>query len=404
MDLSHERKLITLLAVVQIMHILDFVIMMPLGPVFIREFSITSAQFGEMVSAYNFAAAISAFLFTLVADMFERKKTLILFFVGFILGTSLCAVASNYQFMVAARILAGFFGGTLNAVVLAIVAEVIPYERRGNAMGVIMSSFSIASVAGVPIGLAIADFSSWHFSFVFISVLSVLTLIPMFKIVPIINTGGRQHILQVLKTFGRILSKRDYLWGYLAIMILPFSAFIIIPYISPYVVQNVGLLESDLKFIYLVGGAFTVVSARLIGRLTDKYGAPYLFVGLALISFIPIYIFTNLGQASFAATIALTTFFMMILSGRFIPLMTLVSELPTGNERGGFMSLQNSLRSLATAMAALVAGKIIVDSPDGTLHNMEKIGYTSITLTVVTIFVVFVIKKILKGRNESHRV
>jgi DHA1 family inner membrane transport protein len=402
-ELKRERYIVTLLALVQIVHILDFVIMMPLGPVFMRDFGISSAEFGQLVSAYNFSAAISAFLFTLVADSMERRFSLVIFLLGFIIGTLLCSVATSYGFMMTARITAGFFGGTLNAIVLAIVADIIPYQRRGNAMGIIMSSFSIASVAGVPIGLAIADFSSWNYTFGFIALISIIIYIPCFKIIPIIKPhNGKRKAWEILYGFGRILTRSRYVWGYVSVMMISFSSFIIIPYISPYLVHNVGLLESELKYVYLVGGAFTIISARIIGKMTDRYSAQSVFWSLAILSLIPITIFTNFGAHSLVPTIALTTFFMMILSGRFIPLMTMVSELPEcKNERGGFMSLQNSLRSLSTAMAALVGGYILVDSPSGTLFHMDRVGYVSISLTLLTCLIVLKIVQILKTRQSN---
>lgn len=166
-QLSPKRELWLLLTLagVEFTHILDFMSMMPLRPQFTKIFSITDAQFGLLVSAYTFAAGASGLMAATYLDKFDRKRLLLTLYVLFGLATLACGLASTYYSLMAARVLAGVFGGVLSALSQTIVADVIPFERRGRAMGIVMTSFSVATVAGVPSGLFLAAHFSWHAPF-----------------------------------------------------------------------------------------------------------------------------------------------------------------------------------------------------------------------------------------------
>jgi DHA1 family inner membrane transport protein len=391
--LRKERWYIVILAAIQIAHILDFVIMMPLGPRFMKVFNINPTEFSSLVSAYTFSAGIVGFFGALYADHFDRKKFLLFNFTGFIVGTFMCAIAPNFASLLIARIVAGAFGGILNACVLSMVADLIPFERRGAAMGVVMSSFSIASVLGVPLGLYVAQAFDWHAAFYLIVFVGIIFWILSFIILP--NVQVRAHQLSVkdnLKNFKAILSQKDYLLSFLLTSVLGFGIFMIVPFIAPFMVGNVGLTEANLPLIYLAGGTCTIISARLIGRACDRVGSFKVFRIVAVASVVPIFILTNLPQVHLALALTATSFFMMTGSGRFIPAMTIVSAVVKPQERGTFMSLENAARQLSSGTASQIAGLIIGSGVAGALTNYNIVGYVGIITSLLAIMIAYRIK------------
>ena len=369
--LRKERWYVLILAAIQIAHILDFVIMMPLGPVFMRVFKITPVEFSTLVAAYTFSAGIVGFSGAMFADHFDRKKFLLFNFTGFIIGTFFCAISPNFTTLLMARIIAGAFGGILNASVLSLVSDLIPFERRGTAMGVVMSAFSISSIFGVPTGLYIANLFDWHAAFYFICIIGIIFWILSFMILPSVKVRTAEtSFREKLRNFGTILSQKDYLLSFSLTSVLGFGVFMIVPFIAPYLVKNVGIKETELPFIYFIGGICTIISARLIGRFCDKIGSFKVFRAVAIISIFPMLGLTNLpaGIPLWIALIA-TSLFTMFGSGRFIPAMTLVSAVVKPQERGTFMSLENASRQLSAGIASQVAGIIIGSRAAGTLTH-----------------------------------
>ena len=386
--LKKERFYVIILAAIQIVHILDFVIMMPLGPNFMRVFNVTTGQFSALVSAYTFSAGIVGFLGALYADHFDRKKFLMFNFTGFIIGTAMCAMAQGFASLLTARIIAGAFGGVLNACVLSLVTELIPFKRRGAAMGVVMSAFSIASVIGVPLGLYLANMFDWHAAFIFICLVAAIFWIASIVYLPAVKVDHEPtSIVQNLKNFKTILIQPDYLVSFSLTVILAFGVFGIVPFISAYMVKNVGFLEKDLPLIYLVGGMCTIISSRIIGKACDRLGSIKVFRFLALISILPMLLMTHLPPVPIWAALFTCAFFMVFVSGRFIPAMTLISGVVKPKERGTFMSLENAFRQLGGGASSQIAGVVITTSAAGQLVGYNIVGYIGVATSIIAIFI-----------------
>ena len=389
--LRKERWYVVILAAIQVAHILDFVIMMPLGPNFMRVFNISPVEFSTLVSAYTFSAGIVGFFGALYADHFDRKKYLLFNFAGFIIGTFMCAIAPNFTALLIARIIAGAFGGILNASVLSLVSDLIPFQRRGAAMGVVMSAFSISSILGVPTGLYIANIFDWHAAFYFICIIGVIFWILSLIMLPSVKVRSEvKSFKNNLQNFKTILIQKDYLQSFSLTSVLGFGVFMIIPFISPYMVKNVGFREDQLPLIYLIGGMCTIVSARVIGKLCDKVGSFRVFRVVAAISIFPIYFLTNLPAGTeLWPALAVTTIFTMFGSGRFIPAMTIVSAVVKPEDRGTFMSLENAARQLSAGASSQIAGLIIGSTAAGALTNYNIVGYVGILTSLVGIYIAF---------------
>jgi predicted MFS family arabinose efflux permease len=395
-----EKLIVALLAAIQFSHILDFVVIMPLGPVLMRHFQINPTQFALLVSSYNISAAIMGLLLGLIADKFDRKLLLQISFFCFALATLFCAFSFSYNSFLVTRIIAGAFGGALNTLVFSIITDLIPFERRGKAMGTIMASFSITSILGIPLGLLIADTFGWRYCFVFITLFSFLVIIGGHFILPKIPITQRDlKISQSVKRLFKIAINRNYLQAYALLMSLAFSGFLIFPFLSPYAVKNIGISESEIKYIYLFGGLLTIVMSRVSGRLTDKYGTLRVFIPSILFSIPLITLYTQVENLSLSILLVISSLFMAVMTFRAIPAMTLITSIPTNEERGGFMSVLNSFRSLASALATLIAGFMITESADK-LVNFDNVGYLSVFISVIAISLAIILQNLKKGINE----
>ncbi len=366
-----EQLLLYVLAAIQFTHILDFMIVMPLGPRLMGIFAITPAQFGFIVSTYTFSAALFGLIAAWFLDRFDRKRALLWLYGGFAIGTLLCALAPNYYAMVAARFLAGGFGGISGATILAVIGDAIPPNRRGAAMGTIFSAFSLASIGGVPLGLFLANRLGWHAPFFMLAGLSVAILILAARVLPPV----RDHLSREKDgpwTEMKAIVRRGNHWLAFGLTVtMTMAGFLIIPYISPTLVANVGLTNEQLPLIYLCGGAATFFTTRWLGRVSDRMGLLRVFMVVSLLCVAPILVLTRLPQVPVWAVLIVTTFFMVLSSGRFIPGMAMITNSVAGRYRGGFMSLNSAIQQFASGLASLAGGAIIAE---GAGHRLEHYG------------------------------
>ncbi len=379
-----ERIIIILLTLVQVCHVLDFVIMMPLGPMLIRSLHITSAEFGKLVSAYTISAGFFGILGTFITDRFERKNFMLLLFVGFALGTLYCSFASSYYSLMGARVIAGGFGGLLGATVFAMVGDYIPVERRGSALGLVMTSFPISSVVGVPTGLMIANKFGWQSPFLFLAILSAAFFILSITLLPKVNNQKNLNF-EPLTVVKKILFNSSHLNAFFLLQTLMFSIFFLIPYIAPFMVKNIGMTEGELPFIYFFGGALTFITSQLFGRLTDKYGPKNIFLIISWISLTPIILLTHLTARPIYQVIMVTCFFMSFVSGRNVPAMALMLSRVKPEVRGSFMTFTSSFQQLAVGAAAFLGGIILMENESGQITNYHHLGYIAIAASLIGI-------------------
>lgn len=355
-----ERWLLFTLAGIQFTHILDFMIMMPLGPQFTALFGISNAQFGLLVSAYTLSAGASGLLAATYIDRFSRKRLLLTMYVLFGLATLACGLAPDYAWLMVARVAAGVFGGVLSALSQTIVADVVPFERRGRAMGVVMTSFSVSTVAGVPLGLFLAAHLSWHAPFFGIALLVGLLALGAWKTLPRLDAHlHHPERTGVWRGIGQVLTDGNHLKAFGVSGLMMFAGFSVIPYITIYLQSNAGMQTPEVPWIYLLGGVATLLSAPYFGRLTDRLGKVQVFQWLALAVTVPLMATTLSQGLPLWGLLAVSTLLFTVMSGRMIPGMAMISSAVEPRLRGTFMTLNSAVQSGAMGLAALVAGLII---------------------------------------------
>jgi len=386
---SVEWGLLLVLAAIQFTHILDFVILIPLGPEFKTSLSITSQQFAWLVSAYGFGASASGLAASWFLDLFDRKRSLLVLYVGFTVGTLLCAAAPNFTLLVVARAVTGGFAGVMAANVLAIVGDVFPNSRRGQAMGVIMSAFSVASIIGVPLGLVLANSHGWRAPFAVLGLVCVPVILLSSRLLP----SMRGHITRRTgPAFGtwEVLMHPSHLRAYALMAALVFSSFTIVPYLSIFLVNNVGLAKEELPYVWLCGGIATLITMTPIGRLADRFGKLPIFCIFALLSAATVLLITNLPVVPLGIALLSTTLFMIATSGRMVPAMAMITASSAPRYRGSFMSLNASVQQLVMGLAPLASAVILGAEPEGEaalpLQGFNLVGLMAAGAMVVSVF------------------
>lgn len=373
-DSRRERGILMTLVAVQFMSIVDFMMIMPLGPQLMRTMSLEPREFGVVVSAYTVAAGVAGLVASSLIDRFDRRHAFVTLYFGFLVGTFLCGVAPSYFWLVLARVLTGTFGGILGGVTHAIVGDTFPEERRGRAMGALMMGFSFASVAGVPIGIAIGTHYTWHATFLLLAGVG-LPLLPLAaRVLPPL----RAHIVALphspLRTALATFTERTHLAAFGLMVTVMVSSFAVVPFLSTYVVVNVGMSEKSLPWLYMVGGSCTLLTSPLIGRLADRWGKFVVFRLMIPFSAAAMLLITVIPRGQILLSIIAAAILMVFNSGRMIAGMALITGSVAPARRGGFMSANASVQHLSAGLGAYISGHVVVRAANGELEHYPTVG------------------------------
>lgn len=382
-----ERRLLLLLAAVQFTHVLDFMIMMPLGPQLMRELDISAQEFGALISSFAITSGLVGLAMAPFADRFDRRNLLLFCYAGFSLGTLACGFCTTGESLFWARAVCGAFGGISGATIMAIVADVVPIERRAHGMGFVMTAFSAAAALGVPFGLMIAQWWKWEGPFFVVAAIAVVVWVGLYRILPPV----RGHL-----AVGKSRSGKDFLellrsgnaWYGLALMaVMVFGHFTIIPYLSPFLVGNMGLPEESLFLVYLTGGAVTIFTGPFIGRLADRHGRLLVYGILVVAACIVIRLLSSSGPLPVWHTLLLTACFFTFAGGRFIPGQATISMAVPSARRGAYMSLVACTRDLASGLTAAFGGMVVVEGAGGRLQNFDLLGWLAIAVSICGVWI-----------------
>ncbi len=382
-----ERSLLLLLAAVQFTHIMDFMVMMPLGPQLMRELHLDAGQFGSLISAFALTAGIVGLALAPFIDRFDRRKLLLVCYAGFALGTLACGLSHTPGMLMISRALCGAFGGVSSATLMAIVADVVPPERRARGMGIIMTAFSTASALGVPLGLKLAQWWKWEAPFLVIAAVAALVWVLLFKVLPPV----RGHLAGPKRSSGRdflsLLADRNAWIGLALMMAAVMGHFMIIPYLSPYLVGNVGMPEKYLFLVYFTGGVVTIFTGPLVGRLADRHGRFKVFIIMVVCACVVVRLISSSGPLPVWHVLLNAAFFFIFASGRFVPAQAAISLAVAPARRGAYMSLISCSRDLASGVTAKIAGSIIATGAGGAILHYDRLGLVAIGVSLLSILI-----------------
>jgi MFS family permease len=392
---------VAILALTQFTVVLDFMVMSPLGDLLMKDFKVKPDQFGIVVSSYALAAGISGFLTAGFADRFDRKRLLVFFYSGFILGTLFCGMAESYNQLVWARILTGLFGGVMSSISMAIVADIFSLEQRGRVMGFMQMGFGLSQIVGIPLSLFIADMYHWQTPFYLIVGLSVGMLLAILLALKPINAhlalkrenSAFKHLLATIKN-------RNYRIGFMATAFMSLGGYFMMPWGSAFAVNNVGISQKELPLLFMIVGISTFMIMPLIGWIADKVNKFQLFMLASLVMIGSVLVYVHLGETTLFVLIVVNIFMMGGIMARMVPSQALTTSVPEAKDRGAFMSINSSLQQMAGGVAAMIGGKIVWQySPSAPLMNFDLLGYVVIAVILINIYLTYRVYNYVKAKK-----
>lgn len=398
----YQVFLIALIALIQFTVIIDFMVMAPLGAMLIRLLHISPSHFGWVVSAYAFSAGAAGILAAGFADKFDRKKMLLFVYAGFVLGTLLCGIAPDYYFLLIARMITGMFGGVLIATNMAIMADEFAPEVRGRVMGYVQMAFAVSQVAGIPAGLFLANQFGWHMPFLMIVGFCLVIGVVIVRWMKPVNKHLTERSAQ--KAFPHLIrtaSQRKYLWAFLATAFLSTGGFLMMPYSSAFLVNNVGVTEKLLPVVFIVAGVGGLITGPLIGKWSDRFGKFKVFVNGSLLASVMVLIITNMTVLPFWQVLLYNTLMYIAVFSRLIPSQALISLVPELRDRGAFMSINSSIQQIGGGFASLIGGLIIAQSSTGQLLHYNILGYVTIVSFFIAAAFLFNVHRRLAEKNAD---
>jgi predicted MFS family arabinose efflux permease len=389
---GYQKFVVSILAFLQFTIILDFMIISPLGAMLMPALKITPSQFGVVVSAYAFSAGTSSLLAAGFADRFDRKKLLLFFYGGFLLGTLFCGLAPSYEFLLAARVITGIFGGVIGSIVFAIITDIFPYQMRGRVMGFIQTAFAGSQILGIPAGLYFSNLWGWHAPFLMIVGISAIAGVFIWiYLKPIdahlklqIDRNPFHHVKETITT-------PRYVFAFVATALLSIGGFMLMPFGSAFTVHNMGIAYEKLPLIYLVTGISAIFIGPLVGKAADTFGKYRIFTLGSFLSMVMVLIYTNLGITPLYLVILVNVLMFVAIFSRMIPSQALTSAIPDPASRGSFMSVSAALQQIAGGVAAVLAGFVVVEGKEGVLEHFDTLGYIMVGTAAISLVMMYYI-------------
>lgn len=397
---GYQKLVIGLLAITQFTVVLDFMVMSPLGDILMKSLDITPKQFGIAVSSYAFSAGISGLLAAGFADKYDRKKLLLFFYIGFILGTLFCALAPTYELLVAARIITGLFGGVIGSIGMAIITDIFQIDQRGRVMGVVQMGFAASQVLGIPIGLYLANIWGWHAPFLMIVGLSALIALAVMQwLKPVTKHLELKNERNVFEHFSHVLATKNYQIAFAGTALLSVGGFLMMPFGSAFAINNLNITQEQLPMVFMVTGLSSIVIMPIVGRLSDKFDKFKVFAFGSVWAAIMTLVYTNMTPMPIWIILILNVLLFAGIMSRIIPATTLMTGIPEVQDRGAFMSINSSLQQIAGGIASIVAGFIIVQKDRySPLEHYPTLGFISIVIILLCVWLVYRVSIIVKQK------
>ncbi|EHO12650.1 MFS transporter [Myroides odoratimimus] len=398
---KYEKFVIFILAITQFTVILDFMVMAPLGDLLLKSLSMSTQDFGIAVSAYAFSAGAAGLLTAGFADKFDRKKLLLFFYIGFIIGTLFCGLANSYETLVFARIFTGLFGGVIGSISMAIITDIFSLKQRGRVMGFIQMGFGASQVLGIPIGLYIANKWFWEAPFFMIVGLSILIAIAIgFYLKPVRDHLSLQPQKKVLTHLWNTVKNKDYRIGFMSITMLSVGGFMMMPFGTIFAVNNLGVHPDQLPILFMISGVTSLTLMPFIGRLSDRVSKYKLFTIASIWLMIVSVVYTNFSQIPFALVVGTNILMMIGIMSRMVPSSALNSAVPDTADRGAYMSITSSLQQISGGIAAAIAGLIVYQEHDNSpLVNYNIVAYVLVVVSTISIILMSRVNKLIRKRT-----
>lgn len=396
---GYQIGLTSIIALIQFSVVVDFMVLSPLGTFVMEDLSLQPNQFSLVVSGYAFSAFVSAIATAGFADRFDRKKMLVFFFSGFILGTLFCALSTSYWTLLLARVITGLFGGVISSISYAIITDLFAVNQRGRVMGFVQMAFGISQIVGIPLGLYLTQLVDWHLPFYVIVGFALCLLVTILLVMKPVR-GHLQAATdrpKALDHFLHIFKTKRYLNGFLATALLTTGGYMLMPFGSDFAVQNLKLTPEQLPLLYMATGIFTFMTGPLAGILSDKFGRFSLFISGTIISMIIVLTYTRLGASDLWLVIVLNIVLFVGITFRIVPAQTMMTQIPAAEDRGAFMSINSAVQQLSGGIASTIAGMIVYKSADGSIQNYPVLGMVVAVTMIIAMLLMGRVHRMLKA-------
>jgi len=400
---GYQKLVVALLALLQFTIVLDFMILSPLGDILMKTLEISPSQFGIVVSCYAFSAGISGILAAGFADKYDRKKLLLFFYTGFIVGTFACALTTSYTMLLIARTITGLFGGVIGAISMAIITDLFAVDQRGRVLGFVQMAFAASQVLGIPVGLQLANMWGWHSTFLMIVVLgAIIWIAVLLKVKPINAHLAVPNDKSAFRHLWHTVAKRPYRIGFLATAFLSIGGFMMMPFSSAFLINNIKITEAQLPLVFMFTGLASIVIMPLVGKLSDRIDKFRLFCAGSIIAIVMINIYVNLSVIPLWEVVLINMVLFMGIMSRMIPSVALTTSIPDVKDRGAFMSINSSLQQMAGGVAAVCAGLIVTqETKSSPLQHYDVLGIVVSLVMVVCAIFVYRVSVIVKRKGEG---
>lgn len=401
---GYQKFIVAVIAFIQFTVVLDFMILSPLGDILMKSLDITPSRFAYIVSSYAFSAGISGILAAGFADKFDRKKLLMFFYTGFIIGTLFCGMANSFEALLAARIFTGLFGGVIASIGMAIITDLFEIKQRGRVMGITQMSFAASQVLGIPIGLYLATRWNWHVAFfMIVAVAAIVGIIMVIRMKPIAEHLKLQTDKSAFDHLIHTAKNKTYQIGFMATAMLSIGGFMLMPFGSAFLVNNVGIPQADIQWVFLFTGISSIIIMPIIGKLSDKIDKFKLFTIGSIWAIIMVIIYTNIGVTPLWLVIALNMLLFMGIMSRMVPSTILATAIPDMKDRGAFMSINSSLQQMAGGLSAVIAGLIVhQQTKTSPIEHYNILGYVVAAVILVCIYFLWLVSEVVKKKSTQE--
>ena len=381
----NEIRLVSLVALVQFVFVVDFMMVAPLGPDYTSALGASNSDIGLVVASYTIAAAISSLLLAKLLDGFDRRMVMMFFLTGLSFSTVACAISNDISDLIIFRFIAGLFGGPAASIAMAMIIDVVPAERRGKAIGKVMSAFSLSSIFGIPIGLELSHRGGWEMPFYVVGGLILVTVVLVYLLLP----SMKQHLSfseeskneAKTQNFLTLFYRPEALVTYLMTLTSMIAAFLIIPNIAAFMQFNLQYPRESYGLLYLMGGIVSLLVMRLTGKWIDQFDikliglfGTILIIGIVYMGFID--------SPSAAMATVLFIIYMSAMSIRNVVSVSMSSMVPSQHERAAFTSLNQSVSHFAAGAGAIIGSYYLTTSESGELIGMDIMGAWAIALSL----------------------
>jgi len=402
---SYQKFVIFIIAITQFTVVLDFMIMSPMGDMLMKSLGIKPSQFGLAVAFYGISAGLSGLLTAGFADRFDRKKLLLFFYIGFILGTILCGISTSYAMLLIGRIVTGIFGGVIGSISMAIITDIFEINHRGRVMGFITMGFGASQVLGIPISLYIANHMGWQSPFLMVALLAIIIAVLIYaKLQPVDKHLKAQRDKSALMHLWHTIAKKDYRIGFAATALLSIGGFMMMPFGSAFAINNLKITKEQLPITYMVAGISTLIIMPLIGKLSDRIDKFKIFAIASIWMMVVVVSYTHLSVTPLWMVLIFNVLMMMGIMSRMVPASALTTAIPEMADRGAFMSINSSLQQIAGGIASMCAGMIVVQkTKTSPLEHYDTLGYVMVGISVVGVIMLYRVSVMVKNKMARHK-